>query len=104
MGGEGACITSRMSFGGWLYPEGPSIGVADAAVKFNKDACDCAARGRDTAQARSAPIKRQFKTFRTCITYLRFDSPAAVARDALTDHSGQILLGGNWQVNGKRWN
>src|SRR5271156_6142216 len=61
IGGEGACITSRMYFGGWLYPDG----------EF-----DCAATGADTAQAKSAPSKRDFKAFRTDISFLRFNSRA----------------------------
>jgi len=38
-GGEGARITSRMFFGGWLYPDALSIGL------------DCATMGAEVAQA-----------------------------------------------------
>src|SRR5271170_5284842 len=55
MGGEGACMTSRMFFGGWSYP----------------DELDCAAMGRQVAQATSAPIQRHLRVFPTGISFLR---------------------------------
>jgi hypothetical protein len=57
-----------MFFGGWLYPDAPSIGAADAEVTFNKDEFDCAAMGTGVAQATSAATNRKFKAFRTGIS------------------------------------
>jgi hypothetical protein len=48
-GGEGARITSRMFFGGRLYPEA--------------DESDCAAMGSDIAQTTTAATKKRFKAF-----------------------------------------
>jgi hypothetical protein len=66
IGGEGACITSKMFLGGWLYPDAPSLGVAE--VTFGGDEFDCAALGTPIVQAKSVPTKRQFKAFRTGIS------------------------------------
>jgi hypothetical protein len=50
-----------MFFGGWLYPDVPSTGIADTEVAFDRDddedEFDCAAMGTDVAQATSAPAK-----------------------------------------------
>jgi hypothetical protein len=67
-----------MFFGGWLYPEGASAGIADTGAEFNAigfsaDKFDCAATGTAVAQATSAPITRQFKAFRTGISFLSFN-------------------------------
>jgi hypothetical protein len=48
----GARITSRMFFGGRLYPEAVSFGAAGL-----EDAVDCATAGANIAQTNSAPIK-----------------------------------------------
>jgi hypothetical protein len=64
-----------MLFGGWSYPDAAAIGVAGAEATFNKDEFDCAAMGTNVAQATSAPTKRQFKAFRTDISFLYFNSP-----------------------------
>jgi hypothetical protein len=61
-----------MFFGGWLYPDAPSKGFADAEVTLDTDGFDCAATGTDVAK--SAPTRRTFKKFRTDITFLRFNS------------------------------
>jgi hypothetical protein len=74
-GGEGARMTARMFFGGWLYPDVPWIGAVDFAAAFGKDEVDCAAMGTDAAQASSAQAKRQFKAFWIGINCLRFISP-----------------------------
>jgi hypothetical protein len=64
-----------MLFGGWLYPDAASNGLAAADAGFEEDkAADCAAMGTGVAQATSAPAKRQFKAFRTGIRFLRFSS------------------------------
>src|SRR5580698_5429660 len=103
-GGEGACITSRMFLGGWLYPDTPSVAIAAAEVTPNeKDALDCAAIC--AAQATSAPTKRKCKAFRTGISFLRCNSPAKTDRQdnascgLVIDHWPKILRGGNRQVN-----
>jgi len=59
-GGDGACITSRMFFGGWLYPDAPSIGVAAAEVTNERDEFefDCAVTGTPVEQATNVPTKR----------------------------------------------
>ena len=57
-GGDGACITSRMFFGGWLYPDAPSIGVAAAEVTIERDEFDCAVTGTPVEQATNVPTKR----------------------------------------------
>jgi hypothetical protein len=54
MGGIGARITSRMFFGGWLYPD---VSAAGAAVPFEEDGVDCAVMGKPIVQATSAPTK-----------------------------------------------
>jgi hypothetical protein len=74
-----------MFFGGWLYPDAPSVadaGVAAAfnelglnGLTFNKDEFDCAAMGTEVEQATSAPTKRKCKAFRTGIS-----SPASIHR------------------------
>src|ERR1700691_1240167 len=72
IGGEGACITSRIFFGGWLYPDEVPTGLAVAEAAFDENAVDCAAIGTDIALAKSAPDKRRFNAFRTGIRSLRF--------------------------------
>ena len=64
-GGEGACITSKIFLGGWLYPDAVSAGFAEAEVTFDDFAVDCAAMGRDPVQATSAATRRRFKAFRS---------------------------------------
>jgi hypothetical protein len=63
-----------MFFGGWLYPDAESIGVAGEAA-LEKDAFDCAAVGRQVKQETSAPAKRKFMALRTDIDSLRFNPP-----------------------------
>jgi hypothetical protein len=85
-----------MFFGGWLYPDTPSVAVAAAEVTSNeKEAFDCAAMG--PAQATSAPTKskRKCKVFRTDISSLRFDSPAKPI-DKTT------LRAGWWPITGEK--
>jgi hypothetical protein len=65
-------MTSRMFFGGWLYPEVASTGLAGAGVTLDENEVACPAMGTDVAQATSAPTKRQFKAFRPGISSLRF--------------------------------
>jgi hypothetical protein len=62
-GGEGASMTSRMFFGGWLYPDAPSFGATVAEVTLEEDEFDCARMGT-IAQATSAPTKKQSNPFR----------------------------------------
>jgi hypothetical protein len=76
MGGEGASMTSRMFFGGWLYPDAASTGVAGTEDAFDRDAPGCAAIGTDIAQKTSAATKRQFRVFLTGIPSLPFNSLA----------------------------
>jgi hypothetical protein len=76
IGGEGARMTSRMFFGGWLYPDAFSGAVAAAELTFDADGSDCAAMGTDVPQATRAPAKKQCKAFRTGISSLRFRSLA----------------------------
>jgi hypothetical protein len=57
-GGEGARMTAKMFFGGWLYPDVRWTGVADFAAAFDEDEVDCAAVGTDVAEASSAQAKR----------------------------------------------
>lgn len=80
IGGEGACITSKIFLGGWLYPDALSTGFAGAEVPFDGDEFDCAAMGADAVQATSAPAKRQFKALRTGISLLRFTSQVKADR------------------------
>jgi hypothetical protein len=61
-----------MFFGGWLYPDGVSAGLAAGAAIFEEDAADWAAIGAGAAQARTAPTKRHLKVFRTGMNDLRF--------------------------------
>jgi hypothetical protein len=61
-------MTSRIFFGGRLYPEALSAGAAG----FESDEGDCAVIGTQVEQTMSAPTKKQFQTFRTCINFLRF--------------------------------
>ncbi len=84
-----------MFFGGWLYPDAPSVADAGAAatfnelrfneLTFNKDEFDCAAMGTHVAQATSVPTKRQCKAFRTGIS-----SPASIESKNL---AGNLTLG-----------
>jgi len=72
-------MTSKMFFGGWLYPDGLSLEIADAKATFNEEGLDCAARDIEVAQVRtpSAPAKKQFKAFRTGIGSLRCILPGS---------------------------
>ena len=56
-GGEGASMTSRMFFGGWLYPLAPSFGATVAEVALEEAESDCARMGV-MAHAASAISKR----------------------------------------------
>jgi hypothetical protein len=69
-----------MFFGGWLYPDAASLAVAAAAVPFD-DESDCATMGTDVAQATRAPAKKQYKAFRTGISFLQINSPATKPTD-----------------------
>jgi hypothetical protein len=61
-----------MFFGGWLYPDAPTVVVGTVEVTSNeKDALDCAAMVPHVAQTNSAPTKRKGKAFRTDISSLR---------------------------------
>ena len=80
VGGEGACITSKMFFGGWLYPDACSTGFAGAAVPFERGTFDSADMGADAAQTTSPPAKRHFKALRTGISLLRFTPRAKIDR------------------------
>ena len=80
IGGEGARITSRMFFGGWLYPDAPSTGDAGAEVTFEEDEVDCAVMGTHVVKATSVPNKRHFKAFWGGISSLRLNSPAKTDR------------------------
>jgi hypothetical protein len=60
-----------MFFGGWLYPDAVSAGVAGGEVTFDENEADCARMGTDVAQTISAPAKRKFKGFRTGMSSLR---------------------------------
>jgi hypothetical protein len=71
LGGDGACITSRMFFGGWLYPDVPSVEVAAVETTFNADGFDWAEMGTAVTQATSAPTNKRFKALRTGISSLR---------------------------------
>jgi hypothetical protein len=51
-GGEGASITSRMFFGGWLYPDAPSFGADVAEVTLEVE-FDCARAGTIAHAARA---------------------------------------------------
>jgi hypothetical protein len=62
-GGEGARITSRMFFGGWLYPVAPSIGVTAGEAGFVEDEPDCAWMGKDVAQATSVTARRYLQVY-----------------------------------------
>jgi len=63
-----------MFFGGRLYPlETASTDFADAAVALDNFEFDCAITGIKVIEATSAPKSRTFNTFRTDITFLRFD-------------------------------
>jgi hypothetical protein len=73
MGGEGASMTSRMLFGGWLYPDS-SASAAGAEVAPEEDELDCARTVTDVAQAKSGPTRRQIKVFRAGISSLRFNA------------------------------
>ncbi len=69
-------MTSRMFFGGWLYPEDVSAG---SAAVFEEDDTDCAAAGAQNAQTTnasisSAPAKRRFLSLRKCMSFLRLIS------------------------------
>ena len=66
-------MTLRMFLGGWLYPDAPATGLADAEGGLDKDEFDCAAMGLDVAEATSAPTMRTFNTFRNDITFLHFN-------------------------------
>src|ERR1700689_659281 len=68
-GGEGACITSRMFFGGWLYPDAPN-GATDGEGTVEGSDADCARTPEDVAQATSAETKRHFRAFCTGISAL----------------------------------
>jgi hypothetical protein len=84
-----------MFFGGWLYPEVVSLGVAGAVATFNapfkavsdglckKDNCDCAAMGAHVEQATTAPAKRSFKAFWTGINFLRFNPSAKLIENTI---------------------
>jgi hypothetical protein len=72
-GGEGASMTSRMFFGGWLYPDAPSYGAAGEAT-FEKDEFVCAAKGTGVRQTTINPTKREVKAFQAGISLLRFNT------------------------------
>jgi len=79
-GGEGARITSRISFGGWLYPEGLCAGTACVEAAFSKDEFVCARTSADIEEATSAPTKRRLKAFWTRMSTLRLNFPAKTDR------------------------
>jgi hypothetical protein len=56
-GGEAASMTSRMFFGGWLYPDAPSFGTIVAEVTLEEVEFDCARTGT-IAHAASAISNR----------------------------------------------
>src|SRR5580704_11483600 len=83
-GGEGACITSRIFLGGWLYPDAASTEP------------DCAATGRDTAQVTITPTIRWFRAFRTDITFppLQFTGRTGSGANLTLGESGKSMKGG----------
>src|SRR5271170_7505826 len=86
IGGAGACITSRIFFGGLSYPDAPAFAAAGAEPLFDEAEVDCADAGKvaDAAQVISTPAKTQFTAFQTDINSLRCSSPAKAARQKLT--------------------
>src|SRR5580704_9386977 len=80
IGGAGACITSRIFFGGLSYPDAPAFAAAGAELLFDEAEFDCAAAGADAAQVISTPAKTQFTAFQTDINSLRCNSPAKADR------------------------
>ena len=72
-GGDGASMTSRMSFGGRLYPDALSFDAGGAEVTFEKEELDCAAMRTDVARASSAPSSIKVKVLGVGISFLRFN-------------------------------
>jgi len=68
-GSEGACITSKMYWGGLSYPDVLWTGVAATEVTFAVDDLDCAAIGRQIAATTTPPTTKEFKFFRTVIGF-----------------------------------
>jgi hypothetical protein len=72
-GGEGARITSSISFGGWSYPDALGAGTAGDEVGFDKDEFVCAATSTDIQEATSVPTKIRLQAFWIGISTLRFN-------------------------------
>ena len=70
-GGDGARITSRMYFGGWLYPEAVSAAF-DTDTGFGEDGAACAAATTPMRQTNSAVPTAQQKGFRILIYFSPF--------------------------------
>jgi hypothetical protein len=66
-------MTSRIPFGGWLYPDAPSFATA-AELTFARDDLDCAAMGTDVKQATTIPTKKHVKAFCAGISSLLFNT------------------------------
>jgi hypothetical protein len=66
VGGDCACITSRMDFGGWLYPDAlaAAAGTAVEGVALDGDELDWAVADAHVARRRRAPTKRVREVFR----------------------------------------
>jgi hypothetical protein len=69
-----------MYFGGWLYPDAPSVGTAAAAVTFSNSGFVWAVTCAHVAHTITAPAKRNFKPFRKSIVSLRSTSLAMFDR------------------------
>jgi hypothetical protein len=85
-------MTLRMFFGGWLYPDAPSTGFADADAALDNNEFDCAATGINVAETTSGPTRRTFNTFRTDITFLHFDSPQKTIDNTIVVSLATITL------------
>jgi hypothetical protein len=59
-----------MFFGGWLYPDAFSAGLAITGVALNNKEFDCALTGINVAEPTNAPARRTLNTFRNDITFL----------------------------------
>jgi hypothetical protein len=67
----GARITSRIFFGGWLYPDVVSLAAAGAAAAIEEVDVnvDCAAVGTHAAPATSTAVSRSFNAFWIIINF-----------------------------------
>jgi hypothetical protein len=72
-GGAGAFITSRMSWGGLLYPDAPFAGTE---VALDADGFDCAAIDKQVVQTMSAAANIKLRTLWNLIIFLRLYSQA----------------------------